>query len=96
MRLNPNQTNTLKRWKDEENRFKTLRFNLLEGEMVFASSELNEYGALVEYLQEMKGGNKSWFLFLKKSKVILWGGWTEYWGPLVADLGPTKRPGPYT
>jgi len=50
MRLNPNQTNTLKRRKEEEKRSKTLRFNLLEGEMVLASLETEEYCALAEHL----------------------------------------------
>jgi len=58
----------VKRWGKQ---IQNLKVHLLEGEMVFASSELNEYGALAEHLQEIKGGNRSWFLFLKKSKVIL-------------------------
>jgi len=46
MRLNPNQTNTLKQCKEEENKPKTLRFNLLGGGMGRARFETEEYCAL--------------------------------------------------
>jgi len=52
-RLNPNQTKILKLCKEEENRPKTLRFNLLGGGMGFFSLETEEYCALAEHLAEI-------------------------------------------
>jgi len=61
MRQNPNRSNTLKRCKEEENRPKTLTFNLLEGEKDFASSEMNEsYCALAEHFAgDLRGRGRS-------------------------------------
>jgi len=60
MRQNPNRSNTLKRCKEEENRPKTLRFNLLEGEKDLASSEMNESCALAEHFAgDLRGRGRS-------------------------------------
>jgi len=62
MRFNPNQTNILKRCKEEENRLKILRFNLLEGGMGFVSSETEDYCALAEHLAgDMRGRGRNCF-----------------------------------